>query len=302
MRTRARLSRRARIIRLVSAGRVPSVTVLLPVKSFHPPYLTAAVRSILRQTSPAWRLVVIGEVENVSTLGALLDNELRDSRVELIVNEGRRLPGAVNTGMRYARTGYVALLLGDDLWASEAVAALNDAIEASPDIDFFHSGRLFIDAHGRAISSVYSPRASFSIDEFVQGSPVKHLLCWRREKALAIGGVDESGIIGPDDWDFPWTMAEVGARFMALQNCLYHYRDHRESYRLTTHVPLRTQTRDIRRVLRKHGVGRLRSYRTIRAMKRRHLRQCLYRSRLDRFIKQRVLGKDTRVGWHETYR
>jgi glycosyltransferase involved in cell wall biosynthesis len=286
----------------VPAGEDPRVTVLLPVKSFHPPYLTAAVGSILRQTSPAWRLVVVGEVENEATLGGLLERELQDSRIELIVNEGRRLPGAVNTGMRHARTPYVALLLGDDSWTPDAVAVLSAAIARSTDVDFFHSGRLIVDDDGRPISSAYPARPSFSVDDFVEGSPVKHLLCWRREKALAIGGLDESGIIGPDDWDFPWTMAEAGARFAALPDCLYHYRDHRESYRLTTHVPLRTQARDIRRVLRKHGVGRVRRYRTIRAMKRKFLRQCLYRTSLDRFVKERLLGAEPRDGWRDTYR
>jgi glycosyltransferase involved in cell wall biosynthesis len=279
-----------------------SITVLLPVRSFHPPYLTAAVGSILRQTSPAWRLLVIGEVGNMATVGGLLERELDDARIELIVREGRRLPAAINTGMRHAHSPFVALLFGDDLWAPDAVAVLNAAIEASPDVDFFHSGRLFIDDDGRPISSVYPARASFSVDDFVSGSPVKHLLCWRREKALAIGGIDESGIIGPDDWDFPWAMLEAGARFAAVPHCLYHYRDHRESYRLTTHVPLSTQTRDIRRVLRKHGVGRLRSYRTIRAKKRGYLRQCLYRTSLHRLVKERLFVAHARDGWRDTYR
>jgi glycosyltransferase involved in cell wall biosynthesis len=278
------------------------VTALLPVRGFHPPYLTAAVGSILRQTSPAWRLIVVGEEENEATLGGLLEHELEDSRVELIVNEGRRLPGAVNTGMRHARTAFVALLLGDDLWTPDAVAVLSSAIARSPDVDFFHSGRLIIDEHDRPISPVYPARASFSVADFVEGSPVKHLLCWRREKGLAIGGLDESGIVGPDDWDFPWIMVEAGARFMALPEFLYHYRDHRESYRLTTHVPLGTQARDIRRMLRKHGVGLVRRHRAVRAMKRRYLRQCLYGTSLDRFVKERLLARDPRNGWRETYR
>jgi O-antigen biosynthesis protein len=278
------------------------VTVLLPVKSFHPPYLAKAVQSIVRQTSPSWRLILVGETENDSMLRRFFAQELEDPRIELIVSEGRRLPGALNTGMRGARTAYVAVLLGDDMWTPDAVAVLGSAIERSPDVDFFHSGRLIIDEHDRPISRIYPARPSFSVDEFIDGSPVKHLLCWRREKALRIGGLDENGIIGPDDWDFPWTMAEAGARFQAVQECLYHYRDHREIFRLTTHVPLATQARDIRRVLRKHGVGRVRSYQTIRAKRRKHLRQCLYRTTFDRFLKQRLLGSEPRDGWRETYR
>ena len=80
--------------------------------------------------------------------------------------------------------------------------------------------------------------------------------------------------VGSDDCDFPWTMAEHGARFRAMPECLYVYRDHREAYRLTTHQTRRTHIRGIRQVLRKHGVGRVRATLEVRARKRTHLRQC----------------------------
>ena len=34
---------------------------------------------------------------------------------------------------------------------------------------------------------------------------------------MAFGGMDESlNSVGPDDYDFPWCMAERGAKFMAM--------------------------------------------------------------------------------------
>ena len=33
------------------------------------------------------------------------------------MNEGRKLAGAMNTGMRHAETPFVAILLSDDMWA-----------------------------------------------------------------------------------------------------------------------------------------------------------------------------------------
>ena len=44
------------------------------------------------------------------------------------------------------------------------------------------------------------------------GSPVKHLMCWRRALGLEIGGMNEAvSDHGCDDYDFPWRMAEAGA-------------------------------------------------------------------------------------------
>jgi hypothetical protein len=138
--------------------------------------------------------------------------------------------------------------------------------------------------------------------DFVSGSPVKHLLCWRRERGLSIGGIDESiNSVGPDDWDFPWRMAEDRAVFKSVPEPLYIFRDHRECERLTTHLPLSVHKREIRRIMRKHGVPRSEIERHIEAAEKGFLRQCVYRSRIDRWIKT-VRGYDVRGGWREQYR
>ena len=105
-----------------------------------------------------------------------------------------------------------------------------------------------------------------------------------------------------DDFDFPWTMAEHGATFTAIPDCLYLYRDHREFFRLTTHLPLSHHKREIARIMRKHGRrARRRSRPPWPAPSGAYLRQCLYRSRLDRWLK-RLRGTRRRGGWRESYR
>jgi glycosyltransferase involved in cell wall biosynthesis len=279
----------------------PLVSALMPVKAFHPEYLQRALASMLDQTCPAWRLVIIVEEPPTDGLHEALRLALDDERIRVVVNEGRKLSGAINTGMRHATTEYTAILLGDDMWAPEAVATLVREIERSPEVDFFHSSRMIIDERDRPISSVHRARTSFALADFARGSPVKHLLCWKRRAGLAVGGLDETlNSVGPDDYDFPWTMAEAGMRFEAVSECLYLYRDHRECYRLTTHLPRSTHTHELRRILRKHGTSRLRTELSVNHARVTYLRQCLYRSRLDRGLKER-LGFDPRRGWRDTY-
>jgi glycosyltransferase involved in cell wall biosynthesis len=270
----------------------------MPVKEYHRPYLEAAVESILGQTSPGWRLLVIAEADGVDELTEILAPALADERVRIVVNEGNKLAGALNTGMRHASTDFAGITLADDMWAPEAVEVLTQYIGRFPDADFFHSARAVIDELDRRIV-VQPARSTFSLQDFERGSPVKHLLCWRRETALAIGGLDETlDSVGPDDYDFPWSMAEAGARFMAVPECLYFYRDHRDSFRLTTHLPRSTHRRALRRMLRKHGVGRVATERMVWRASRTYLRQCLYRSRLDRWLKLRI-SHDARAGWRD---
>ena len=104
-----------------------------------------------------------------------------------------------------------------------------------------------------------------------------------------------------DDWDFPWTMLEQGAAFRAVPRALYILRDHRESFRLTTHVPRSVQLATMRRIMNKHGASEEAIRACMREARRSFLRQSLFRSTLHRWLRQR-LGFDARRGWREQYR
>lgn len=282
-------------------GEKPRLTTLLPLKNYHPGFLRKSVASIFNQSCPRWDLLIIVEKNQVKTFSALLQTELQHPQITLIVNEGRRLGGALNTGMRRAKTDFVAILLADDMWASNAVEVLTEAIVRSPEVDFFHSSRRIIDEKDEPVSSVHYSRETFSLADFERSSPVKHLLCWRREKALSLGGMDESLEHGPDDYDFPWTMVQAGAIFQAIKEPLYIYRDHREAYRLTTHIPLSSQKRAIRKIMRKHGASPASIKAKVAAAEGSYLQQCLFKSKADQRSKEK-LGYDPHDGWREKFR
>jgi glycosyltransferase involved in cell wall biosynthesis len=279
------------------------LTALMPVKDFHEGFLREAVDSIVSQTDPRWRLLIIAEPKARGALREVIAGPLSDERVALLDTEGRQLAGALNTGMRQARTEWVAIILGDDLWAPNAVEVLAGAIRAHPDADFVHSARRAIDERGRPLSSVMPSRQNVSLDDFGGASPIKHLLCWRRTMALEMGGMDESlDSVGVDDWDFPWSMAEAGARFQAVPECLYIYRDHVESYRLTTHLPKDHHRREIARIMRKHGIDEERIAAHLATAEAGWLRQCLYETRLQSWLGRLRRQDPRRIHQRDHYR
>jgi glycosyltransferase involved in cell wall biosynthesis len=274
----------------------------MPLKNYHRDFLFRSIGSMTAQTSPDWRLLIIVEPGDRSSFENLLRAHLDDPRMTLVVNEGRKLSGAMNTGMRHAVTAFVAILLSDDMWAPDAIAVLSSQIGEHPDVDFFHSSRVMIDESDSPISDVHKSFTNIDMSQFLVTSPVKHLLCWRRSLALSFGGMDESlNNVGPDDYDFPWTMAEHGARFHAVPEALYLYRDHRDADRLTTHLPLSVHIRETRRILRKHGASDQQIAERIDRARATYLRQCLYKNPFDKWLKE-LLRHEARGGWRETYR
>jgi glycosyltransferase involved in cell wall biosynthesis len=281
-----------------------SITIILPVKHYVPRYLKAAVQSVLDQSSGDWCLVLVAYGSVAAELEAFLQRELSDCRFQLIIVGTPNLPAAINAGMKQASTEFVTVLFGDDVFAANAIEVLHRAIRARPYVDFFHSSRRVIDGEGNAISSIYASRTDFAWKDFLNGSPVKHLLCWRRETALAIGGIDEAfSPSGADDYDFPWSMFEQGARFQALPECLYILRNHCDGFRLTTHEPRTVQLLTVRKILQKHGIGFWRSWIMVYAKWRTGLAsQSIYPSRLIRWI-YGLIGYDATKSWRQpTYR
>ena len=276
------------------------VTILLPTRAFSSPYLPLAYRSVLRQSSPHWSLVVICEKSELrEDFFAQMGCE-DDSRVRCCKNRSTGVTSALNPGMEMAETPFVCVLHDDDELAVEAVETLSRHIGANPGFDYFHSARRCIDEQGRFLTPVKRPKTSFLVEDFVSGGQVKHLHCWRVSKANEIGGMDETfALHGADDYDFPWSMAEHGATFFPVPECLYYYRDHRAAPRLTTHIPLSKQVEELRRIFLKHGVSDSEIEQQIKRRRAGYLQQALFSDPEEKERKENDPAFDSQLGWRD---
>ena len=233
------------------------ITILMPCRDQKKEFLIEAIGSVLNQTSSNWKLSVIIGPDTPYTTKEIIDSYSENSRIETVMSENPSLAAVLNTGMRCAESEFVSILLSDDRLDKKAVSILEKYIKKYPNVDFFHSSRRDIDAGGKIKTKIMRSKETFTIDYFKKyGSPVKHLLCWRRKKALAVGGMDEELTLhGCDDYFFPWKMAGSGCCFKAIKECLYYYRVHHDFHRLTTHVPVKEQVETIKKGFKKHDVS-----------------------------------------------
>lgn len=247
------------------------ITFIIPVKDPHRWYFNKALASLMHQTDPRWQGIVVSEAGDPAMEGW----RPPDDRIWRLTNEGKLLSGAINTGLLKVGTEFAAVLLGDDQLTIKAVQTLNTYAETFPAADFFHSSMRYIDGSGKEIRDSRESRPLAHMEDFLTHG-VTHLMCFRVAKALAIGGVDENlGLHGADDYDFPWTMWERGAKFQDVPETLYEYRIHHDHYRLTTHVPKEIQKLELRKIFAKHGLPPDRIEREIAARESGYLDQAL---------------------------
>ena len=279
------------------------LTIALPCKSPHLEYLRIAVSSVLRQSSPSWNLLIVDDGnKDPRVLQELAQLAHADSRITVLPSEAPMVTGALNTAMRHAPTPFICSLHCDDVLADNAVEILCNYINKFPGTDYFHSSWRVIDNVGNVLSDVIPVRENFALEDFKNHGPVKHIHCWNIASALAIGGMDETlGPHGADDYDFSWCMAEAGYTFTPIPECLYYYRDHREHFRLTTHVPLEQQIIELRKIWSKHGMSGEEIAKETERRTAGYLRQALFRDDADRQEKE-ANGFDIRQGFRQSYR
>jgi glycosyltransferase involved in cell wall biosynthesis len=249
-----------------------TISILMPCKDQKKEFFLDAVGSVVRQTSPDWVLLVLANPDSPDELCEWAAS-FSDPRIRFERCPRTGFAHALNHGMHLACSRFVSILLSDDRYSPEAVATLLAYRKRFPGAEFLHSARRHIDSSGNFWGPVMPSRVEFTMDYFLtRGSPVKHLLCWDRDKALSIGGMDEEiSLHGCDDYDFPWRMAEAGARFQAVEECLYEYRLHHQHSRLTTTVPVTRQMDVLRIIFDRHGADSRQADRYLQRARERYL-------------------------------
>ncbi len=122
------------------------ITILLPVRAQRRDFFEAAVRSVLDQSSPRWRLLA-GLEQSPDWIAERLAGPA-DPRIEVVECPRPGLGGALNALMERATTPFVCVLLSDDMLAPRAVETLLQHRKAHPEVDYFHSSRRYLDPRG----------------------------------------------------------------------------------------------------------------------------------------------------------
>ncbi len=201
----------------------PRVSIVLPVHNGSR-YLSEAIESIRAQTDRAWELIIVDDASTDNTSAIAAAACQADERIGALRHDrNRRLPGALNTGLRAARGEYLTWTSDDNLYEPNAVKTLVRVLDERADADIVYSDYTVINAEGGEVTR----QAVGAVEDLADRNCIGACFLFRRSVYKALGGYDESLFL-VEDYDF-WLRAARRFRFVPLHEDLYRYRRHAAS-------------------------------------------------------------------------
>ena len=206
----------------VDAPAAPArISIITPLWNTKPAWLAEAGVSVFDQTNADWEWCIVDDGSTDTSFQPVLD-AIREASPRVRFKRLERNSGisaASNEGLRLATGEYVCCLDHDDLLHPEAIELCLEQLAAGCDAVYTDSNKT--SEEGVCDEPFYKP--DWSPEYFRSVMYVGHLLCVRRDGALAAGGFD-SRFNGVQDFEFFLRYSERYNKVGHIPRILYHWR------------------------------------------------------------------------------
>ena len=113
----------------------PLISIISPTYN-HEKYLADCIESVLCQTYSSWEMIILNDGSTDGTAGIAAAYRDKDSRIRLVNQENVgifRLSETYNKGVSLSNGDYLAILEGDDCWATDKLEKQVAALQEDPD-------------------------------------------------------------------------------------------------------------------------------------------------------------------------
>lgn len=208
-------------------------------------YLGSTLDSVLAQTFREWECIVVNDGSRDSTAKIAQRYAEKDSRIRYLTQENSGVAAARNRAFKEMRsTEYVIFLDADDIWDSDALEVLVNALDAAPNAVAVHGTARYMDAAGQlfALGSLENwcaePRRAVArwIGPVPQDRTTFAVLAWRlsiptpgdvliRRSALDLVAEWDPAVVPCEDWDMFLRLSACGD-FVYVDRPVLSYRKH----------------------------------------------------------------------------
>ncbi|OKH34565.1 glucosyl transferase [Calothrix sp. HK-06] len=136
------------------------VSVIIPVYNAER-YVAATIESVLSQTYENFEIIIVDDGSPDNSIEVC--QKFTDSRIRIIRQKNRGLPGARNTGIRHAKGDYLAFLDADDIWLPTKLEKHVYHLNSSPTVGISFCYSSFINQQGNPTGLYQKPRKLYDI-------------------------------------------------------------------------------------------------------------------------------------------
>ena len=204
------------------------VTVIIPTYN-RVRYLGEAIHSVLNQTFAELELVIVDDGSTDAT--AELVGAVGDPRVRYLRQPHRGISAAMNSGLRDARTEYVARLDSDDIWLPDLLARLTAVLDARTDIGVAYGKAQAMNKHGQALAHTQGMRGRFpneTLRSIVYDDCTCNIALVARRECFDRAGFYDEKLAASEDWDM-WLRVARHYRFCFVDQTVARFRWHDEN-------------------------------------------------------------------------
>ncbi len=201
---------------------VPLVSIVLPVLN-GARHISSAIENCLAQSYSHIELIIVdgGSVDDTLCIcrGVL------DQRIRIIEqsDNGGRLPGALNLGVRVAKGKYLTWTHDDNLFDRQAISRMVAALEACSEARLVYADYVLMTSDMRTIRRV----GVGQVEDLVERNCIGPCFLYWRNVHECVGDYNEAAFL-QEDYEF-WLRVTAVFSAISLSDPLYYYRVHSES-------------------------------------------------------------------------
>jgi glycosyltransferase involved in cell wall biosynthesis len=210
--------------------KIPAVSILIPCYNAQET-ISQALESLICQTLQDFEIILVDDGSNDSTLVILSEWARRDARFHIFTQPHAGIISALNLGLKYCRSPYIARMDSDDISHPQRLEQQVIYLEAHPEVSLvsclvegypFEQVREGFRIYIAWLNSLVSDE-DIRREIFVE-SPFAHpSVMLRKDRLYEAGGYQENG--WAEDYDLWLRLYIRGARFAKLDQALLSWRE-----------------------------------------------------------------------------
>lgn len=190
------------------------------------PFIKFALESLERQTGANLEILCVDDGIREPTLQFIKDFSVRHGRVRLIQNQGAGIVDALNTGLTFARGGYVARMDSDDVCLADRFSTQVAFLDAHSEIGVLGTQARLIDSKGGVLRNLHVPVGVDRVHAALQVScALIHPTVMMRRSVVCEAGGYRRGFDGAEDYEL-WLRLRGRTKLDNLAQPFLLYRRH----------------------------------------------------------------------------